>query len=153
MSGDGCTRRVEIKNSTASLAEVRELVKEGIEGSGFPKRLLNRVSIAVDEAVTNIIDHAYPDVPENQGTITLSQDVDERRYRIEIMDDGMLNFDPQKVPTVDIARHVQAGRDTGLGVFLMRRIMDVVEYTYERDRCNKLVLVKFANSEDTPALD
>lgn len=136
--------RLTITNDTRHLREVRELVRRGIREGGFPERLQNHVVLAIDEAVTNIIEHAFPDVPSGQGTIEMIQDVDETCYRMEIIDDGMLGFHPDRVGDVDIDEHVAAGHKGGLGIFLMRRLMDVVEYSYERDRRNRLVLVKNA---------
>lgn len=137
-------RSIEISNDTAQLGELREMVRDGIDAAGFPLKLCNRVTIAVDEAVTNIIEHAYPDVPAGRGRIQVRQIVTAELYTIEITDDGMLHFDPRQHSTVDIQQHVASGKDSGLGIFLIRRIMDTVDYVYAKGERNHLVMTKKA---------
>ncbi len=137
-------RELIITNDTHHLAALREMVREGITAAGFPLKLCNRVTIAVDEAITNIIEHAFPDVPRGRGRIKVTQDVDDQIYRMEIVDDGMLHYDPQQHSTVDIEEHVASGKDSGLGIFLIRRIMDQVDYNFERGTRNHLTMVKRA---------
>ena len=138
------TTSLTITNSTEELDQVRAMVRDGILKGGFPPRLLNRVTIAVDEAVTNIVEHAFPDVAKGKGTIQIEQSVTPEEYRVTMVDDGMLHYDPRKHSTVDIQEHVDAGHDSGLGIFLIRRIMDTVEYAYEKGSRNRLTLVKRA---------
>ena len=134
-----------IPNDLATLAEVRTLVSDSVSKGGFPARYLNRLQIAVDEAVTNIIEHGYEDRPRGTGSIQVSATVNQDEFRIVIIDQGS-SFDPSSLSDIDIERHVQAGHTGGLGVFLMRKIMDVVDYHYETGKRNRLLLVKYADS-------
>ena len=66
--------------------------------------------------------------------------------------------DPKTVPDVDIQEHVREGRKGGLGIFLIRRIMDEVRYAFQEGMHNELMLVKYidnseskAKSNETPA--
>jgi serine/threonine-protein kinase RsbW len=104
---------------------------------------LNRLQIAVDEAITNIIEHGYADQPRGSATIELHVDVNPERFRIEIIDHGV-TFDPNKMSDIDIQAHAASGRAGGLGVFLMRKIMDQVDYHYKAGTRNQLVLVKLS---------
>lgn len=130
-----------ITNDLAALPTVRELVRSGLIAGGFPLSYLNRLQIAVDEAVTNIIEHGYTDQPPGKATIELTLDVSPETFRMVIEDFGS-TFDPDDFGEVDIRSHVEAGHSGGLGVFLMRKIMDVIEYHAEKGRKNRLVLVK-----------
>lgn len=134
-----------IPNDLATLAEVRTLVSDSVSKGGFPARYLNRLQIAVDEAVTNIIEHGYEDRPRGTGSIQVSATVNQDEFRIVIIDQGS-SFDPSSLSDIDIERHVQAGHTGGLGVFLMRKIMDVVDYHYETGKRNRLLLVKYADA-------
>ena len=134
-----------IPNDLATLAEVRTLVCDSVTKGGFPARYLNRLQIAVDEAVTNIIEHGYEDRPRGTGSIQVSATVNQDEFRIVIIDQGS-SFDPSTLSDIDIERHVQAGHTGGLGVFLMRKIMDVVDYHYETGKRNRLLLVKYADA-------
>ncbi len=131
-----------ITNDLAALSRVRDLVKFGVEQGGFPPQFLNRLQIAVDEAVTNIIEHGYSEQPPGKATIELVLTVDRDTFRIVIEDYGQ-TFDPEDLGDVDIQRHVHAGNSGGLGVFLMRKIMDLIEYHAENGKKNRLVLVKY----------
>ena len=130
-----------ISNDHAYLAQVRDLVSRGVIVGEFPSHFLNRLQIAVDEAVTNIIEHGYAGQPRGSAKIEIAVDVDEERFRIEISDSGM-SFDPNQMTDIDIQSHVAAGKAGGLGVFLMRKIMDQVDYHYHNGKMNQLTLVK-----------
>ncbi len=131
-----------ITNDLRALAQVRELVRASVEKSGFPTQYQNRLQIAVDEAITNIVEHGYAKRPIGEATIELSLTVDKDSFRIVIEDHGA-SFAPENLGDVDIDKHVKAGKSGGLGVFLMRKIMDVIEYHAEKGKKNRLVLVKY----------
>jgi anti-sigma regulatory factor (Ser/Thr protein kinase) len=122
---------------------VREAVTELIRGSDFPSDELNRIVLAVDEAVANIIEHAYHDVPAGEREITLRLAADGDRFEILVRDSGR-RFDPQKVLAPNMSEHVRQGRKSGLGIFLMRKIMDQVHYRFEEDGANELQMIKFS---------
>ena len=59
-------------------------------------------------------------------------------------------FDPDRIKEPNMAEHVRAGRKSGLGIFLMRQIMDEVTYRFREGVPNRLRLVKYlaATTED-----
>ena len=130
-----------ISNDRAYLAQVRDLVTRGVSIGEFPVTYLNRLQIAVDEAVTNIIEHGYADQPHGTAQIEINVEVDSDRFRIQISDNGM-SFDPNQMSDVDMQSHAASGKAGGLGVFLMRKIMDQVDYQYQKGKKNQLTLVK-----------
>ncbi len=130
-----------ISNDHAYLAQVRDLVSRGVAVGEFPGHFLNRLQIAVDEAVTNIIEHGYAGQPRGAAAIEIVVEVDSECFRIQISDNGM-SFDPNQMSDIDIQSHVAAGKAGGLGVFLMRKIMDQVDYQYHSGKKNQLTLVK-----------
>jgi serine/threonine-protein kinase RsbW len=127
---------IEIGSDTVELARVREFVRDGIVAGSFPVDLANQVILAVDEAVVNVIAHAFDDSSDKVGRIRICQTIDPQRCRIVIDDDGMVDFDPQAIlgdAEPDMERHVGDGRHSGLGMFIIRSIMDVVEYDQAAD--------------------
>jgi serine/threonine-protein kinase RsbW len=130
-----------IPDDVSALALVRQEVTIAIRAGGFHEGYINRILIAVDEAVTNIIEHGYDGREHGKSTIDISITVDPDVFSITILDQGEA-FDPRTMSDVDIERHVAAGRSGGLGVFLIRKIMDVVDYHHETGRHNKLTMVK-----------
>ena len=121
------------------LARIRSEVAGAIRVGGFPEAYINRILIAVDEAVTNIIEHGY-EGPVN-GVIEIVCEVEPETFTISIIDQGA-SFDPRSMTDVDIQRHVAQGKAGGLGIFLIRKIMDVVDYHHETGRHNRLTMVK-----------
>jgi anti-sigma regulatory factor (Ser/Thr protein kinase) len=137
-----------VTNDLATLSQVRDLVANSVRKGGFSPLYLNRLQIAVDEAVTNIIEHGYEGRPRGTGAIQISASVSPDEFRILIVDQGS-SFDPAALTDIDIETHVRAGHGGGLGVFLMRKIMDVIDYQYETGRRNRLLLVKFASGSSS----
>ena len=138
-------RNIIIPNSLDHVAGVRKWLKDGIDEAEFPAQLANQVMVAVDEAISNVIEHAFPGIAPGAGQVRIRQVVDQDSFRIEIEDDGMRNFDPRTAANVLIEEHVSSGQRGGLGIFLMRRIMDVVDYHCESCRYNRLTLVKYVD--------
>lgn len=136
-----------ITNDTSCLQEVRDFVAVGIEEGGFPRKALNRIMVAVDEAITNVVEHAFRDVAVGDGEIKIKQTVDPDSYCITIEDNGLM-FEKSHIDTdIDIRQHVSEGNAGGLGIFFMRQVMDVVDYQYEQSVCNRLMLIKYAESD------
>ncbi|HHN46876.1 MAG TPA: ATP-binding protein [Planctomycetes bacterium] len=136
-------REIVIPNDTAYLADVRKLVHEVVEKSSFPSEEAHRIILAVDEAVTNIMQHAYEHDLEGSLEIELVLEVDNTKFEVAIRDSGK-SFDPQDVDAPDIDKHVKNGKRHGLGIFLIRQIMDEVVYSYKQGVRNELRMVKYA---------
>lgn len=130
-----------IANELSALSQVRTEVTSAVHEGGFPDSYVNRLLIAVDEAVTNIIEHGYEGTAAGSGRIDIRIEVDPDVFIITITDQGE-SFDPRSTSDVDIERHVAAGKSGGLGVFLIRKIMDVVDYHHETGRHNRLMMIK-----------
>jgi serine/threonine-protein kinase RsbW len=128
-----------ITNETKNLSLVRQKIGEVLDGTPFGREERNKIVLAVDEAVANVVEHAYAGA---RGEIDLVFDVDRERLEITIRDNGV-KFNPQDVPTPDIHEHIKRGLKGGLGMFLMRKIMDEVRYSLDSKYVNELVMVKF----------
>jgi anti-sigma regulatory factor (Ser/Thr protein kinase) len=132
---------LKIANETRYLASVRDAVRDVVARAGFPQELLNKLTLAVDESVTNVMEHAYEDDLEGELFIEIVLEVSADRFSATIRDWGKV-FDPTKVPAPDLKAHVNEGRRHGLGIFLMKQIMDEVTYTSFPDGRNDLCMVR-----------
>src|SRR5262245_17105979 len=123
------------------LSEVRDLVEKTLQDAGIPRRTADLIIVAVDEAVSSIVHYAKYKKQETE--ITLSVDVDDVRFKATIVD-AMNVFTYDGGPS-DSARRdlVEKERAHGLGIFLMRKIMDEILYTYRKGFENELVLIRF----------
>ncbi len=132
--------QIVISNETRNLVVVRDFITRLVGQSRLRPEDENRVILAVDEAVSNIIEHAYQET--RAGTIEVEVTCDEERFTIVIRDSGK-KFDPDKVDSdIDIEEHVREGRRNGLGILIIRQIMDEVVYRFKEGIQNELKLVK-----------
>lgn len=118
--------RLEVPSETRFLALVRDVTRRMAEVAGFAKGAADQLALAVDEAATNVLEHAYHGAPDRVVRV----EVDDRgeNFRVDVLDDGE-SFDPARRPALDL-RHLEKERRTGgLGVHLMERIMDSVTFT------------------------
>jgi len=129
-----------ITSETEHLSRVREFLQECANRAGLAASDMNKVILAVDEATANIMKHAYQGATD--GTIEFEIGSDGERFEVAISDHGE-GFDPERIKDPNMAEHVRAGRKTGLGIFLMRQIMDEVTYTFREGVPNRLRLVKY----------
>jgi serine/threonine-protein kinase RsbW len=132
-------RDVRITNETKNLSVIRQAVGEVLDRTPFSERDRNTIVLAIDEAVANVVEHAYG---ENRGEIDIVFDLIPERLEIVIRDNGK-KFNVEAVPTPDIHEHIKKGLRGGLGMFLMRKIMDEVRYSNDSTYVNELVMVKF----------
>lgn len=133
-------RTLSITNDARHLSQVRGAVFELLEGSVFDSTTRHKIVVAVDEALANVVEHAYR---EAEGAIVLEFELTPEHLRVAIKDNGV-KFDPgERVSTPeDIQRSIKLGLKGGYGLFLMRQIMDEVRFSAESDHVNELVMVK-----------
>ncbi len=116
------------------LGRVRAFVRARAEAAGFPASVLGEIALAVTEAVSNVIRHAY----DGDASQELSVEVllDERDFVIEIVDRGQTPHGlPEGEPDLD-----DPGPG-GYGVYLIRTVMDEVEWS-RQSRGNVLRLCR-----------
>jgi len=120
-------RELSVPADTSYLSQVRSAVIEVMGKHMFSPVKANLVALAVDEAVANIMEHAYENKARAHSGSTqdvqVILDATPERLSVIIRDSGVA-FDPRRVPEVDVREHVRQGHTGGLGIFLMRRIMD-----------------------------
>ena len=138
--GESLKDRLVVSNDTKHLMLVRDFVSRLIRQSRLPREEENKIILAVDEAVTNIIEHGYDEGADVSIEIEVEADTD--HFKFMIRDTGRV-FNPESIPNPDMKEHVQRGHKKGLGIFLMRQIMDEVRYKFRDGVKNELTLVKF----------
>lgn len=135
---------VTVYSQTQNLRKVREFLSRVIRQSRLPEREQNRVVLAVDEAVANIIEHGYQS--REDGIIRVIVEASDDYLKVVIEDSGV-SFNPETADDVNMEKHLAAHRNRGLGIFLMRKIMDEVRYNFKEGVRNELVLVKYIHGE------
>ena len=143
-------RELVVPNDTQYLVTVREEVTKVVSQSAFSARDQKLLIVAVDEAITNIMEHAYDNDLEGELDVELILEADATRFEVVIRDSGK-EIDPTTVEIEDIREHVRKGNRHGLGIFLIRQIMDEVNYNYAHGLRNELQLIKYVDRKARPA--
>ncbi|MEN6623266.1 MAG: ATP-binding protein [Smithella sp.] len=106
---------------------------------GFSDEKISRIELALEEILVNIIKHAYKECGVDGEIEIICKLADDRTLIIEIMDSGM-PFDIFSAKEPDVNAGIEERQIGGLGIFLVKQLMNDVRYSRERDR-NKLTLV------------
>lgn len=122
----------------SSLEKIGEFVTQAAKSIGFDGFELYKIETAVDEACSNIIEHAYG--KENVGEIVVSVISDLDKITITLTDSGE-PFDPKYIKQPNLDADLQDRDDHGLGIYMMKQWMDVVIFNTRIDK-NVLTLVK-----------
>lgn len=112
-------------NKVSEIAKLNAFVKSATTALNMENGLANQIKLAVEEAVTNIIDYAYPNNIVDNISVTI--EADENRIRFILCDSGA-EFDPTGVSKADTTLTVEERPIGGLGVFLVRNLMDSINY-------------------------
>ena len=121
------------------LDEIREFVGAIARDGGFSDKDVYNIQLATDEAASNIIEHAYEKITD--GVLELSCGVRDELITIVLTDHGE-SFDPSEIPLPDLKADLSDRKIGGLGIFLMRKLMDEVHYEAKTDKSNVLTMTK-----------
>ncbi len=135
MSGQGA---IVLLNQLSELERVAHEVQAFGEAHGIAAKLIFNVNVALDEILTNVISYAYPE--GGQHVITVRLAVKAAELVIEVEDDGC-PFNPLTVAPPDLRKSTEERPIGGLGLQLVRKMMDRLEYRREQDK-NLLVMSK-----------
>lgn len=130
---------MKVKSSTENLGAIREFVEEKALQSGIDKSVIDKIVLAVDEASTNIIKHAYNYDASTEFIIRVF--ISKKEFKVLLIDHGK-SFDPNQVADPDMPTYLKQHRVGGLGLHLMRHLMDTVEYHNLEGNGNQLILTK-----------
>lgn len=130
-------KELTISSRPESLAKVRKHIETILERTQASEREIGVVVLAYDEALANIVEHAYEG---RTGIIEVSIRAGIDHMEVILRDQGE-PFNPLLADTGDVKAKFDAGKDGGYGLTIIRRIMDDVRYKYE-NRYNVLTLIK-----------
>src|SRR5262245_40951608 len=120
------------------LSEARNLLNSVLAGAEIPKRDQEMIVLAVDEALSSIVTYARYKGTRNE--ISVSVDVDDVRFKAVIVDSqNVFDLNGGASDPAKVAKE----RQFQMGIFLMRQLMDEVQYTYRKGFENQLELIKF----------
>lgn len=136
-------RRLTVQAKLERLSQIVDFVSQAAADAGFDADDTFHIQMAVDEACTNVVEHAYGG--SGRGDIAVTCVIDAARgLRIEIRDRGK-PFNPNSVPmpnSIQGASDVDQLSAGGLGIYFMRKLMDLVEFHFDERQGNLLVMEK-----------
>lgn len=121
------------------LDDIRDFVGKVARKGGFSEKDIYNIQLATDEAASNIIEHAYEGM--SSGVLDLSCGIVGDGITIILIDYGE-SFDPSAVPMPNLKADLSERKIGGLGIFLMRKLMDEVHYEPRKDGSNVLTMRK-----------
>lgn len=129
--------------SYKNLTSISRFIVDIATEAGFSPGDVYAIQTAVDEACSNIIDHAYGE--ENVGDIKITVKQSNDKLKIILIDQGE-TFEPDDVPEPDITSPLELRKERGLGIFFMRKLMDDVFFEFSQTKGNILTLIKYKGS-------
>jgi serine/threonine-protein kinase RsbW len=136
-------KKLIVQSRTENLSVVRDYIHDAALKAGINPEKVGDIILAVDEACTTIIKHAYKSIPD--GKIEIQVLNNHKKFTIVITDYGS-SFEPQKVPSPDLQKYYQQHRVGGLGMYLMKNLMDEVDYISVPGKYNRVSLSKNLNT-------
>ncbi len=129
---------LEVEGRLENLSVISDFVADAAKQLGIDSPTTSRIQLAVDEACTNIIQHAYL---EQEDIITLTLELVNDNLVVTVNDWGK-PFDPSTVPPPDLGADLDKRRVGGLGIHFIRKLMDDVSYNFDVERGNTLIMRK-----------
>ena len=122
-----------------NLEEISKLVVDSAKSAGMDEDSVYALQLAVDEACSNIIEHAYGG--EGIGEIKVTIQPTQREFIVILRDRGQ-PFDPDQVPEPTRNVPLEEIEPRGVGLYLIRKMMDEVRFDFSSETGNVLTLVK-----------
>jgi anti-sigma regulatory factor (Ser/Thr protein kinase) len=130
-------RHAHITYGGGAIAEAAAVLDEFCAAEGLPAAVAWRLRVVLDEVMANVMSHAAPAAAEGGLDLWLSRRAD--LVEMQVSDDGPA-FDPLRRPDPDVTLSLEARQPGGLGIALMKSLMDDVRY--ERTTRNILTVRK-----------
>jgi len=126
---------------------IRDFVAKVAIIAGFDSENVNKIQLSVDEACTNVVKHAYKATPPKD--IKIQVEYDKERIIVEVIDKGK-GFDFRKVKVKDMNNYLNEFRRGGLGIHLMKILMDKVDYSILPSKNTQVTMIKYLKKNETP---
>ena len=138
------TRKLVLPNDIETIPQLNEFIDSVAEEVGLEMSLTMSLNLALEEAVVNVMEYAYPE--GQKGNVEIEVTADQQWMTFVITDTGIA-FDPTMKEDADTTLSAEERPIGGLGIFLVRQLMDVIEYN-RKDNKNVLTLRKKLGEEN-----
>ncbi|HDP98122.1 MAG TPA: ATP-binding protein [bacterium] len=132
--------QLKIPSKTDNLELIRTMIAHIAKTVGFDEDDVNKIELAVDEACANVIKHAY--YKDTKDSIDLIVEIDYKKLTVIITDQG-IGFDVKNILNRDIKNYLAQMKVGGLGIHLMKALMDEVEFKSKPGIKTEVKMVKY----------
>ena len=132
--------QLKIPSQSDNLSIIRDVVAKVASRVGFDTDEASKIELAVDEACTNVIKHAYAN--NSNQMIEVSIKIDQKKLIIIVADKGK-GFNPDEIKLPDLNKSIKEGRKGGLGLCLIKTLMDKVEFEIKPGLKNQVKMIKY----------
>lgn len=129
---------ITLTNDIQEVAQLAAFVEEACEKAGMDASTTMQMNLAMEEAVVNVMNYAYP--TGEKGDIDIEVLIDDKGLTFVIADSGT-PFDPTAEKEADTTLAAEDRPIGGLGIFLVRQLMDSINYERKEGK-NRLTLGK-----------
>lgn len=116
--------------TAGSIPPLSEFVREGAVAAGIAADELGKLDLILEEVLMNVARYAYT---EGSGEVEVRYMAEKGRLRVEIIDSGIV-FNPLEADSPDLSRGLVDRPIGGLGVFLIKNMVETVHYRRENDQ-------------------
>jgi serine/threonine-protein kinase RsbW len=138
---------LQLPSHTDFLDLIRDFISKLSDYAGFGEEDVYKISLAVDEACTNVIRHAYNE--EDAQRIDMDVEIQAEQFIVIVSDSGR-GFDPDKIGEPDLQDYIIRHKVGGFGLYLMKTLMDTVEFSIEPGVRNAVRMVKSLKKDLNP---
>ncbi len=132
--------QIKIPSQADNLVLIRDLVSRVAAQVGFDNDEASKIELAVDEACTNVIRHAYGN--NSNEVIDVLIKIDAKKLTIIVSDKGK-GFEPDHVAVPDLGESIRSGKKGGLGICLIKTLMDKVDFEIKPGLKNQVKMTKY----------
>ncbi len=137
-SSTGTKIELQILNKIPEIERVCNSITTFSRQHSIDEKIISNLYLAIDELLTNIIRYGYRD--EKDHTIYVRCTIEKELLTLQIEDDSY-PFDPNKAPIPDLTNDLENRKIGGLGIYLVKNMMDDVKYVTKNGK-NTLTLTK-----------
>jgi serine/threonine-protein kinase RsbW len=131
--------KINLKSNLVNLSEARDFIARKAREAGASETDITKIEISCDEWSANVIEHALGQ--DTQRDFSIECICRDNRFMVVFENDGA-RFNPIEQEEVNLDDHYNEEKERGLGIYIMKEMMDEIHYQYLDNRTNKLTLVK-----------
>jgi serine/threonine-protein kinase RsbW len=129
-----------LESNLGNLAKARQFIVKKAKESGATEEDITKIEISCDEWSANVIEHGLK--KDATKVFSIQCKMKGKKFIVVYEHEGV-RFNPIEQKMVDLNEHFSQMKERGLGIFIMREMMDEIHFEYIDNKINKLTLVKY----------